>query len=103
MLKIALAAVFALAATACGNKMDEVVDGLDSWATKMCACTDKACADKTHEDYKKWENDVLEPKMKGSKKEDIDKSTMEKAEAADKKRKECRRKFRDAAPPAPTP
>jgi hypothetical protein len=85
-----------LALTGCSkDKVDEAIDGLDKWATKMCACTDKACADKTHEDYKKWENDVLEPSMKGMKKEDIDSSKMEKGDALDKKRKDCRRKFNE--------
>lgn len=85
-----------LALTGCSkDKVDEAIDGLDKWATKMCACADKECADKTHDEYKKWENDVLEPAMKGMKKEDIDKSKMEKGDALDKKRKECRRKFNE--------
>ncbi len=102
MLKISFVVGMLLAFGGCKkDKVDEAIDGLDSWATKMCACTDKACADKVHEDYKKWENDVLEPAMKGTKKEDIDKSKMEKGDALDKKRKECRRKFNEETPATP--
>ncbi len=94
MLKISLALTLLLGFTGCSkDKLDEVTDGLDKWATKMCACTDKACADKTHDEYKKWENDVLEPMVKGMDEKSMDKSKMEKADGLDKKRKDCRRKF----------
>ncbi len=111
MFKISIVIGCVLALAGCGkkDKVGEMVAELDGWATKMCACTDKACADKTHEEYKKWENDVLEPAMKGTDTKSIDKSTMEKGDAADKKRKDCRRKFNEApaadgtAPAAPAP
>jgi hypothetical protein len=109
MLKISLLMGVVLALGGCGkkDKVDEIVSGLDDWATKMCACTDKACTEKVMTDYKKWENDVMEPAMKGVDEKSIDKSKMEKGDAADKKRKDCRRKFQDepgagATPPAPT-
>lgn len=108
----------ALAVGACGSKdpLDKAMAGMEDWKTKMCACKDKACTEKVHEDYKKWENDVLEPMMKGKKESDMPKDKMDKAEKLDEARKECRRKFRDdgaaapagdgaapAAPAAPTP
>jgi len=110
MRKLSMFAVGIALAIGCGKKdpVDEVINGLSSWKDKMCACKDKACADKVHEDYKKWENDVLEPKMKGMDEKKIDKSKMEKGDKLDDERKACRRKFNEpeggAAPPAaPTP
>jgi hypothetical protein len=91
-------------AIGCGKKdnVDKVIDGLSSWKDKMCACKDKACVDKVHEDYKKWENDTLEPMMKGMDEKKIDKSKMEKGDKLDDERKACRRKF-DAPEPAAPP
>ena len=91
--------------TGCGG--DKLEKGLKDFKDKMCACKDLACADKVHEEYKKWENDVLEPAMKGKKESDISESLIN----LDKERKDCRRKLRDAgdsagsgaAPAAPTP
>ena len=78
MRKLSMFAVGIALAIGCGKKdpVDEVIAGLEKWKTTMCACKDKACADKVHEDYKKWENDVLEPKMKGMDEKSIDKSKM---------------------------
>jgi hypothetical protein len=85
------------------DPVDEVIAGLEDWKNKMCACKDKACVEKTHEDYKKWEDTVLEPKMKGMDEKKIDKAKMEKGDKLDDERKECRRKFRDAEPAAAPP
>ena len=94
----------------CGG--DKLEKGLKDFKDQMCACKDLACADKVHEAYKKWENDVLEPEMKGKKESDISSTLIN----LDKERKDCRRKLRDAdtgggaapaggsaAPAAPTP
>jgi hypothetical protein len=105
MLKTSMFVVAIAMATGCGG--DKIEKGLKDFKDRMCACKDLACADKVHEEYKKWENDVLEPAFKGKKEEDISKSLI----ALDKERKDCRRKLRDAAepagggdaPPAPTP
>jgi hypothetical protein len=89
-----------------GGKLDKVEKGLAEYKDKMCACKDKACTEKVQEEYKKWENDVLEPTVKGMNEKDIDKGTMEKLDKLDDGRKECRRKFRDAdvpTPPTPAP
>lgn len=113
MRKLSMFAVGIALAIGCGKKepIDEAIGGLSDWKNKMCACKDKACADKVHDDYKKWENDVMEPKMKGIDEKSIDKSKMEKAEKLDDERKDCRRKFNEAPaapagetpPAAPTP
>ena len=112
MTKLSMFAVGIALAIGCGGNdpMDKAISGLEGWKKKMCECKDKACADKVHEDYKKWENDVLEPAMKGKKESDISKSLID----LDQERKDCRRKLRDAAdsaggsaapaaPAAPTP
>jgi hypothetical protein len=87
-------AVGSVLALGCGGKepIDKAISGMEDFKAKMCACKDKACADKVHEEYKKWENDVVEPMMKGKKESDFPKDKMEKAEKLDDERKDCRRK-----------
>lgn len=94
MLKSSVFVMSFVFALGCGGG-GKVEQGLEDYKAKMCACKDLACADKVHEDYKKWENDVLEPEMKGKKKSDIPESLI----TLDKERKDCRRKLRDAAGP----
>jgi len=77
--------------------IDVAIRGLTEWKTKMCACTDAACADKTHEEYKAWENDTLEPMFKDTKLEELPKDKVEVAERLEDERKTCRRKFREAS------
>lgn len=101
MLKISLFATGLVFALGCKkDPLDKAVEGLESWKSKMCACKDKACADKVHEEYKKWENDVLEPSIKGMDEKSMDKGKMEKADKADDERKACRRKFNEPEAPA---
>lgn len=102
MRKLSIIVGLVLALGGCGkkDKLDGVISELEGWKTKMCACTDAACAEKVHEDYKKWE-DKMEKEMGDMDKDKIDKSKIEKIEKLDDERKDCRRKFRDAAP-APT-
>lgn len=104
MMKLSMFAAGVVLAMGCGSKdpMDKAISGLEDWKKKMCECKDKACADKVHEDYKKWENDVLEPMFKGKKESDLPKDKMAKAEKLDDERKDCRRKFNEPDP-APTP
>lgn len=103
MRKLSIIAGLVLALSGCGkkDKLDGVISELEGWKSKMCACKDAACAEKVHEDYKKWE-DKMEKEMGDVDKDKIDKSKIEKIEKLDDERKDCRRKFRDAAPPAPT-
>ncbi len=107
MTKLSMFAAGIALAIGCGGNdpMDKAISGLEGWKKKMCECKDKACVDKVHEDYKKWENDVLEPMFKGKKESDMPKDKMEKAEKLDDERKECRNKYRDAdmGGGAPTP
>jgi hypothetical protein len=85
MSKLSMFAVGVVMAFGCGSKdpLDKAISGLEDWKGKMCACKDKACADKVHEDYKKWENDVMEPMFKDKKESDMPKDKMEKAEKLD--------------------
>ncbi len=104
MRKLSMLAVGVALAIGCGKKdpAGKLISGLEDWKNKMCACKDKACADKVHEDYKKWENDVLEPELKKIGEKNLSKETMEKGDKLDDARKECRRKFNEPeAPPAP--
>lgn len=75
--------------------LDVAIAGLANWKNKMCACTDIVCADKTHEEYKAWESNVLEPMFKGKKESDMPKDKMQTAEKLDDERKDCRRNLRD--------
>jgi len=101
MRKLSLIATLVLA-IGCGkkDKLDQALSDFEGWKSKMCACKDAACAEKTHEDYKKWE-DQMEKDMKDIDKEKVDKSKMEKFESIEKEMKACRRKFKEAEPPPP--
>jgi hypothetical protein len=105
MRKLSIIAVLVFAAFAgCGkkDKLDQAISDFEGWKSKMCACKDAACAEKTHEDYKKWE-DEMEKSMGDMDKDKIDKSKLEKLEKIEGEMKDCRRKLRapDPAPPAP--
>ena len=105
MRKLTMIAVLVLAAAAgCKkDKLDQALEDFEGWKSKMCACKDAACAEKTHEEYKKWE-DQMEKTMKDVDKDKVDKSKMEKFEKIDDEMKACRRKLREPeAPAAPTP
>ena len=85
-----------LLVSACGgDKIDQALSKFEGFKDSMCACTDKVCTDKTHEEYKKWENE-MEKSFEGTDKDKIDKSKLEKFEVIEKEMKACRRKFRDA-------
>ena len=62
---------------------------LTGWKDKMCKCADKACADKTMEEYNAW----AKGKRDEAKKLSADK--LEKIGAIDKELKACRRKLRE--------
>lgn len=103
MRKLSIVAGLVLALAACGkkDKLDQAISDFEGWKSKMCACKDAACAEKTFEDYKKWE-DKMEKDMGDMDKEKIDKSKLEKLEAIDKEMKGCRRKFKEPEPPTGT-
>ena len=75
--------------------IDEALDGLEEFRTKMCACKDKPCADRINDQYKVWESDVLEPKLKGIDPSKIDRERMDRGDQLDRERKDCRAKLRD--------
>lgn len=100
MRKLSIIAGLVLALGAgCGkkDKLDKALADFEGWKAKMCACKDKACADKTHDDYKKWE-DEMEKTMKDVDKDKVDKAKLEKFETIEQGMKECRRKFREPEP-----
>ena len=49
-------AVGSVLAMGCGSKepIDKAIAGMEDFKAKMCACKDKACADKVNEDMAKW-------------------------------------------------
>jgi hypothetical protein len=74
---------------ACGGG-SELENKMKKSRDDMCACTDKACADKVQEEYKAWTTEA----RKGKK---PDEKTMEAMNKMDSEYKACRRKLRDAA------
>lgn len=78
-----------LGAGACGGG-GGIEGEMAGWKDKMCKCTDKACAEKTMEDYNTW------AKGKREAAKDMPKDQLEKIKGLDKELKACRRKLRDA-------
>lgn len=75
-------------AAACGGGSG--VEGeMTGWKDKMCKCTDKACAEKTMEEYNAW------AKGKRESAKDMPKDQLEKIMGIEKELKACRRKLRD--------
>lgn len=93
--QLAIVLGLSLVAACGGGKVDEVKSKLEAFKTKMCACTDAACADKVHDEYKQWEKE-LEKSLsdEDEKKLEADKSI----EALVDARRECRRKAKGDAP-----
>jgi hypothetical protein len=83
-----LVATLLLGLGACGGG-SELEKKMKKSRDDMCACKDKACADKVQEEYKAWTNEA----RKGEK---PDKSTLEALDKIDSEYKACRRKLRDA-------
>lgn len=85
----------AFALGACGGSGIEKEMG--EWKDKMCACKDKACTEKTMDDYRAW------TKGKRDEAKKMSKDQLDKLEKIEDELKACRRKYRDAddgaAPP----
>ena len=82
------------------DPMDELISDLGGWKSKMCACSDKACTEKVHEDFKKYQEGMRD-KFKGIDKDTVDKSKVEKIDSMEKEYKTCRRKYDEAVAPTP--
>jgi hypothetical protein len=54
----------ALALGACGSKADEAIAGLKKYKDKMCACSDKDCAEGVDKEMRDWRKDMKKD-MKG--------------------------------------
>ena len=69
---------------------------MKGWKDKICKCTDKACTEKTWDEYRAWQ------KTKRDAAKDMPKDKIEKLVAIEDEAKACRKKFSDegAAPPA---
>jgi hypothetical protein len=82
--------------SAIGDPYDGALVELDGWKTKMCACKDKACADKVQADYGTWQR-LLRTRITGkpTKLQEI------RANGVDAEIKECRKKAEAATPGAP--
>jgi flagellar motor switch protein FliM len=98
-----------LALGACSKgKFEQALSEMSDLKDKMCACTDKACADKVQEDFRSFRKSMKDrftkDELKNLSKED-DKKGRELQSGMD----ECRRKFADtssttgSAAPAPAP
>jgi len=88
-----LAATTTLALGACGkSKIDKMISAESDWKDKVCACSDKDCADKTWKGYKSWDkdskNDVTEDDIKN-----ISGDQMEKAMKVEEELQNCHHKF----------
>jgi len=94
----ALGLAFALAACGGGSGIEKE---MNTWKDKMCACKDKACTEKTMDEYRAW------TKGKRDEAKKMSKDQLDKLEKIEDELKACRRKYRDAdegaAPPAGEP
>jgi hypothetical protein len=82
-----LIATLLLGLGACGKGGLE--GDMKGWKDKMCKCTDKACTEKTMEDYRTWQ------KGKRDAVKDMSKADVEKLVAIEDELKACRKKYRD--------
>jgi hypothetical protein len=85
---------FFLGLAACKGGAGGIEKDMNGFKDKMCKCADKACADKTLEEYNTW------AKGKRDEAKSMPKDQLDKLDAVDKEIKACRRKLRDEAGPA---
>jgi hypothetical protein len=84
-----------LSLAACGSN---AIEGeMKQWQDKMCACADRACTEKTMDEYRAWTKGKREEARK------LSKNDMDKLEAIEKEIKACRRKHSDQGKPADAP
>jgi hypothetical protein len=96
MRNLTIVAGLVLALTGCGkNKFDQAVSDMEGLKDKMCACTDKACADKVNDEYREWRKSMKE-KFKKEDDKDASEEQTKRAKAADAAFHECRSKLKDS-------
>ncbi len=95
-----LATSLVLAVTGCKtkDKFDAVIDDLDALASRMCACTDKACGDTVQNDARAYKLTIQDRIGRDSKASDAQEA---KGRAADEKTRACRKKLDGPAPSTP--
>jgi hypothetical protein len=86
-----LVVMFLFGLAACKGGGSGIEKDMNGFKEKMCKCADKACADKTLEEYNAW------AKGKRDEAKSMPKDQKDKLDAIDKEIKACRRKLRDEA------
>jgi hypothetical protein len=102
-MRIALMAtslVLALTSCATKDKYDEVLDDLEALASRMCACTDKACGDTVQEDARAYKLTIQDRIGRDSKAKPSDAQDA-KGRAADDRMRACRKKLDGPSPATP--
>lgn len=91
-----------LALTSCKtkDKYDEVLDDLEAFAARMCACTDKACGDKVQNDARAYKLTIQDRIGRDSKAKPSG-AQEAKGRAADEKMRACRKKLDGPGSAAP--
>lgn len=89
-----LAASLVLALTSCKTKdtYDEVLDDLDALASRMCGCTDAACADKVADDARAYKLTIQDRIGRDTKDKPSD-AQETKGRALDAQMRSCRKKL----------
>jgi hypothetical protein len=103
MRNFSIASVLFMALTACGGG-GNVGNEVQGWADKVCKCADKACVDKTYDEYRTWRKGK-KAEMKEMSKEDRQKfkeSEGPKIDKAEDEMRACRKKYDDKPAESPT-
>jgi hypothetical protein len=90
---ILIISMFAL--SACGKSAaDEYISKTKSFKDKMCACSDKDCAEKVGKEHEEWEKDFVK-NAKESKADKPSEEQQKEFKEARKEMRECARKHKD--------
>lgn len=91
--------VFGLGACGGGDKFDDVLNEMDKFKTKMCACTDQACTDKVQDEWREYRKGMKDKIGKDSKPSE---AQDKRGRAIDEEMRTCRRKHEKAEGAEPT-
>jgi hypothetical protein len=83
----------------CSNKFDKAVSEMGDWADKMCACSDKDCADTVSKEWREWRG-ATKRGLKGEKPSKDQEDGWLKNQT---RLEECRGKFRADKPATAEP